>query len=166
MDCAQLPYSLAPGHNNAAGLTVIEGLAPFGGLDFKTFRGWAQYDPGQFIIRGDGSLYISGYPSTQWDFAWISNDQLYYFMTNYGNAGYSGQVTVATASDIPDTLTVYNAIMTIDKLPNQNPYFGQYLGANIRFTRMVAIETPLLQVESGIGLQFINGDQWMLVNTP
>jgi hypothetical protein len=87
-------------------------------------------------------------------------------MTTYGNAGYSGQVTVATTSDIPDTLTFYNAIMIIDKLPNQNPYFNQYLGANIRFTRMVAIETPLLQVENDLGLEFVNGDQWMLVNNP
>lgn len=164
MQCDQPAYAIAPGWNNAAGLTVIEGLEPFGGRAIQPFRGWATYDPGSFIIRGDGSLYTSGYPTAQWDFAWLSNDQLYYFMTTYGNAGYSGQVTVATTSDVPDTLITYNAIMIIDKLPNQNPYLNQYLGANIRFTRMVQIETPLLLIESGIGLQFIDGDQWMLIN--
>lgn len=165
MSCSQPLYALAPGHNNIDELVVIEGLQPFGETAIQGFRGWALYDPGQFIVRGDDTLYISGYPTTQWIFGWLSRDQLYYFQTTYGNAGYSGQVTVATTSDIPDTLTIYNATIKIDKLPNQNPYFTQYLDATIRFTRMVPIAVPLLQVENSLGLNFVNGDQWMLVNT-
>lgn len=162
--CTQPLYALAPGWNNIEDLVVIEGLTPFGGTEIQQFQGWATYDPGQFIIRGDSSLYIAGYPTALWKFGWLSRDQLYYFMTTYGNAGYSGQVTVATTSDIPDVLTIYNAIMIIDKLPNQNNYFGQYLDATIRFTRMVAIDSPMLFVD-GLGMQFVDGEQMTFVNT-
>lgn len=161
--CDQLPYAIAPGHNNAAGLTVIEGLAPFGGQAFKTFRGWSMYDPGQFIVMPTGMLYTSGFPSTQWVFSWMSDEQLYYFMTTYGNAGYSGLVTVATTTDIPNTLVTHNATMVIEKLPQQNPYFNQYLGGVIKFTRMVAIDS-LFMLESGLPLQLETGDQLLLEN--
>lgn len=164
MSCTQPLYALAPGWNNTDDLVVIEGLTPFGETAIQAFQGWATYDPGSWIIRGDGSLYTAGYPTATWKFGWLSRDQLYYFMTTYGGSGYSGQVTVATTSDIPDTLTIYNAVMIIDKLPNQNPYFNQYLDANLRFTRMTPISTPLLQVENNLGLNFVDGDQWMLVN--
>lgn len=164
MSCTQPLYALAPGWNNIDDLVVIEGLAPFGETPIQAFRGWATYDPGQFVIRGDGTLYISGYPTAQWIFGWLSRDQLYYFQTTYGNAGYSGKVTVATTSDIPDTLTIYNAVLIIDKLPNQNPYFNQYLDAVIRFTRMVPISEPMLYVDQ-LGMTFVDGEQMTFVST-
>jgi len=163
MTCTQPLYALAPGYNNQDELVVIEGLTPFGETPIQAFQGWATYDPGQFIIRGDGSLYISGYPTAEWKFAWLSRDQLYYFMTEYGNAGYSGPVTVLTTSDIPDTLITFNAMMVIDKLPNQNAYFDQYLDATIRFTRMVPIDSLFL-LETGFPLQLESGDALLLEN--
>jgi hypothetical protein len=163
--CIELEYALSPGYNTTD-FTVIEGLVPFeGALPFQAFRGWATYDPGTFVIRGDGTLLIEGYPTAQWVFNMMTKYQLKHLMDAYCGGSYSGLVTVKTTTDVPDTLITCNAVMTIDKLPLQNPYFGNYLPATIRFTRIVPIVTPLTLVESGIGLQFVSGEQWNLVNT-
>lgn len=162
--CIELAYALSAGYNTTD-FSVIEGLVPFEStLPFQAFRGWATYDPGVFTIRGDGSLSIQGFPTAQWVFSMMTKYQLKWLMDTYCGGSYSGLVSVKTTADTPDTLITFNAAMTIDKLPQQNPYFGNYLPATIRFTRMVATSAPLTFVGSGIGIQFVNGEQWDLVN--
>lgn len=163
-NCIELEYALSPGYNSDD-FTVITGLVPYEGASpILAVRGWATYDPGVFTVRGDGTLSIQGYPTAQWQFSLLDKYQLHYFMDTYCNGGYSGLVSVQTTSDIPDTLVSFNSVMTIKKLPEQNPYFGYYLPATITFTRMVATSNPLTLVESGIGLRFVNGGQFDLVN--
>jgi len=163
MTCTELEYALSPGYNSDD-FTVITGLVPYEGAEpILAVRGWSFYDPGIMTVRGDGTFLIEGYPTTSWNFSLLDKYQLKYLMDTFCGGGYSGLVTVRTTSDIPDTLIDFNAVMTIDKLPNQNAYFGYYLPATIRFTRMVAISTPLTLVESGIGLRFISGETFNLV---
>lgn len=162
--CTELEYALSPGYNTDD-FTVITGLVPYEGAEpILQFRGWATYDPGIFTVRGDGTLLIEGFPTAQWIFNLLNKYQLKYLMDTYCGGGYSGLVSVQTTSDIPDTLVTFNAVMTIKKLPEQNPYYSFYLPATITFTRMVATSEPLTLVESGIGLQFVSGEQFNLVN--
>lgn len=83
----QYDFRIASGYNMPLGsLTNVELLKPTNDKYF--YPPIALYDPGQFIVRGDGQLYIAGYPSVQW--AWTGNPggrvtraQARLLMTNY-----------------------------------------------------------------------------------
>lgn len=132
-------YKLAAGYNNAAGLVNIESITPSGDKAFYPPQGVGAYDPGQFRIRGDGTVYVSGFAATEWLFSKITRAQVRYLQTTYCNSGWSGKVTVATKTDNINTYANFNAVMVLTKLPESQRNFTIYRDYVVRFTRMEAI---------------------------
>lgn len=139
-------YQLAAGWNNAGALTGLEGLLVANDfLPFKTFRSWGTYSPGEAVIRGDGTIVFDGYPSCQWILGGMTRLQLQYLQDTYCSGGYSGKVTVRTATDNVNTSTGapafenYNAVMRLPTIKDADYKGRSYRQYAIAFTRLVAI---------------------------
>ncbi len=142
-------YKIAAGYNVGSGSLVnIETIKPTGDTYFYPPQSYGFYNPGGDIIRGDGSLYVQGYPSTQW--VWAGNPsgrltpgQEYYLQTTYCNGGRSGQVTILTTTDVVSsgvpTYARFNAIIRLSKLPDSGKNFKNFGQFVAYFTRMVAL---------------------------
>lgn len=139
-------YQIAVGWNNAGALAGLEGvLLANDFLPFKTHRSWGTYLPGESIVRGDGTVVFDGYPSCQWIFAGMTRLQLQYLQDTYCSGGYSGKVTIRTATDNVNTSTGapafenYNAVMVLTPLKEASYAQRAYRQYAINFTRLVAI---------------------------
>jgi hypothetical protein len=142
-------YSIASGWNVAlVSLVNIETIKPTGDVYFYPPQSYGFYNAGQDIIRSDGSLYVAGYPSTQW--IWAGNPsgrltpgQEYYLQQTYCNGGRSGQVTILTTTDVVSngepTYARFNAIIRLSKLPDSGKNFKNFGQFVAYFTRMVAL---------------------------
>lgn len=135
-------YQLAAGWNNAAGLRGLEGVFIANDfIPFKTFKSWGTYDPGEAIIRGDGTIVFDGYASCKWVFSIITRLQVQYLQDTYCSGGYSAKVTIKTATDNVNSSTAlpayenYNAIMRLQP-PGERRYYPNY---PIAFSRLVAL---------------------------
>jgi hypothetical protein len=131
--------AIAPGYNNTAGLTLIQDLVSFEGEAFNPPSMYGTYNPGQFRIRGDGTIIINGYPSCAWLFSMITWGQIAYLNRIYCNGQYSGKVTLKTRTDDPLVWGVFNAVMTLEKLTDSRKNYGWQEDWIANFTRMVAL---------------------------
>lgn len=131
--------AIAAGYNNAVNLAAIEAITPPGDRPFFTPRAFGLFDPGQFRIRGDGTVYTAGYPTAQWLFSAITQAQVRYLMETYCANGYSGKVTIRTRTDDPDTYTNYNAVLLLPKLSESDKKFAKFRNYGMTFVRLVAI---------------------------
>jgi len=131
--------AIAAGYNNAIALAAIEAITPPGDRPFVAPRALGLYDPGQFRIRGDGTLYTAGFASAQWLFSAITQLQVRYLMETYCANGYSGKVTVSTRTDDPDSYANYNAVMLLPKLSESDKKFARFRNYAATFTRMTAL---------------------------
>lgn len=135
-------YKLAAGWNNAAGLTGLEGVFIANDfIPFKTFKSWGTYNPGEAIIRGDGTIVFDGYPSCSWVFSIITRLQVQYLQDTYCSGSYSGKVTIRTSTDNVNTTTAlpayenYSAVMRLQP-PGESKYYKNYA---IEFSRLIAL---------------------------
>lgn len=135
-------YRIGAGHGLPIGsLTNIEDIVPSGDTAFYPPDVYGSYNPGQFIIRGDGSVYLSGYPSEDWHWhgnpgGRISRLQVRYLQETYCNNGYSGPVTILTQTDNPGVYGRYNAIMVLPKLPEGGKNFTVFQDYRVQMTRL------------------------------
>lgn len=132
-------YQIAAGNNNAAGLVNIENITPTGGTPFKPPQGVGNWNPGAFRIRGDGTVYIAGYASTEWVFTTLTRLQHRYLMETYCNNSYSGKVTIRTKADDEDTYANYNAVMILSPLADAERNFTVYNNYAVQFVRVEAL---------------------------
>lgn len=133
-------YQIATGYNNAAGLVNIENITPSGSRAFDAPDGLSKYRPGgQAIIRGNGTITWTGYPSTEWEWSLITLQQVRYLMTTYCASGYSGLVTIKTQTDNIEVYANFNAVMTLTPLPEFPLLYPEIAPYKVRFTRMVAL---------------------------
>lgn len=133
-------YQIAAGNNNAAGLTNIEDITPSGDEAFLAPDGIGKYRPGATAqIRGDGTIVWAGYPSTSWEFSYLTLAQIRYLQTTYCSNGYSGLVTIRTHTDNNETYANFNAVMILPVLPDTPLLYPVITNYSIRFTRMVAL---------------------------
>ena len=135
-------YKLAAGHNNAAGLAVVEGVKPSGDIYAFTYpKSLGTGDPGQRETREDGLDYFAGYLYDEWHYAVMTRIQRNYLRTTYCASGYSGKVTVRTRVDA-ETYANYNAaihIPTPRDLGINNQRQKKWLNVVIAFTQMEAL---------------------------
>jgi hypothetical protein len=137
-------YQIAVGHDNTAGLRGLEGIVVAPGVrPFTVFKGWGNYNPGQTVIDGLGLESYSGFPTTQWLFAGVLREQVYFLMNTYCGGSYSGLVTVRTSTDQLDgngdpVFAVFNAALRLPKL-NEIQWRGRKAqNYALTFSRMVA----------------------------
>lgn len=131
-------YRIAAGFNNAVGLVNVEKIAIAGERGF-IMQNYGHFNPGAFKVRGDGTLFLSGFGSTSWIFEAITKNQFRYLQETYCNNGYSGKVTIRTRTDDPDVYANYNAIMILPKLPDLRKVTSGFADNRVTFTRLVAI---------------------------
>lgn len=132
-------YAIAPGYNNAGGLTLIQALVDYDGQPFNPPSIYGTYNPGTFRVRGDGMVDIVGYASCAWLFSMITWEQITYLNRRFCNGSYSGKVTLKTRTDDPKVWGVYNAVMTLEKLTESRKNYGFQEDWVANFTRMVAL---------------------------
>lgn len=132
-------YQIAAGHDNAAGLVNIEAITPSGDKTFYPPAGVGTYNPGEFRIRGDVSLYIAGEASCEWVFSSLTRAQVRYLMTTYCASSYSGKVTIRTKTDNINTYANYNAVMVLPKLTETERNYTRYRNYRIRFIQVTAL---------------------------
>lgn len=135
-------YKIGAGYNLPAGsLTNIESITPSGDTAFYPPVSYGLFNPGDFKIRGDGKVYLSGFPSTQW--IWTGNPggritqkQARYLQDTYAGGGYSGTVTIQTQTDNPGTYGRFNAVMILPKLPDAGKNFNVFQQYAVSFSRL------------------------------
>ena len=136
---------IAVGNDNAAGLSAFETVM----ASYDTFRtlhpgiapfSWGRYNPGQFRILGDGTIYQAGYASIEWVIGFMTRAQLRGLSDDYCAGGYSGKVTIKDRLDDATTYANYNAVIILPKLTElqirQSVYWEN---VTLRMTRIVAI---------------------------
>ncbi len=133
-------YAIAAGWNNTALLKTIESITPPSDRPFYPVNGYSSFNPGAIRIRGDGSIYLAGYPSCGWRFSAMTRKQYQYLMSTYtvGGNSYSGKVTIRTRKD-DGTFANYNAVLLLPILPEVQRVLKLYRDVEIRFSRLVAI---------------------------
>lgn len=133
-------YAIAPLWNVAlASLTNFESLSISGEPALKVGGMYGTYDPGVMRIRGDGTLYLAGYPSCALPFPGITRGQVRYLSVTFCNNGYSGKVTIYTRLDDPATYARYNAVMRLPKLSESQKRWSSFQDYIVRFDRLVAL---------------------------
>jgi hypothetical protein len=132
-------YAIAAGNDNAAGLVNIENITPSGDNAFYPPAGIGTYNPGDFRMRGDSTLYLAGYASCEWVFRKITRAQLRYLMDTYCSSSYSGKVTITTKTDNANTYANYNAVMLLPKLVESARNFTIYSDYRVRFIKVEAL---------------------------
>lgn len=135
-------YQIAAGWNNASGLRGLEGVFIANDfIPFKTFKSWGNFNPGDAVVRGDGTVVFDGYPSCVWMFSIITRLQVQYLQDTYCAGSYSGKVTIKTSTDNVNATTAlpafenYNAVLRLQP-PGSRRYYRDYA---LTFTRLIAI---------------------------
>lgn len=129
-------YKIASGYNVAAGSLVnIESITPTSDVAFVAPQVLGTFDPGKYIIRGDGTLYLTGFPTQQWLFSALTRLQLAYLRTTYCSGGWSGLVTINTR--LGDTPYVrYNAVMILPKPSESEGRLYAYKNYSVKMARL------------------------------
>lgn len=104
-----MTYSIASGHDNAAGLTALTSLIPSGGTAIRNPFSYGSYRPGVRRVRPDGVAYNTGFAEAVWTFRVLFGDQYNLLNDDYANDETNGnKVTVRTPG--PDgAFANYNA---------------------------------------------------------
>jgi hypothetical protein len=136
---AYYSHSIAAGYNVALlSLVNIESIKPTSDKYFIYPLASPLYDPGTYRIRGDGSVYVAGFPAIDWQFTGMTKAQYEYARTTWCNGGFSGQVTIYTR---PGTTAYarYNAVLILPK-PTDMKWAGDaFEDVKWKFRRLVAL---------------------------
>lgn len=134
---ARYDYRIGAGHNLPLGsLTNIEAITPSGDVTFYAPQSWGNYDPGQYKMRGDGRVYVSGHEVTHWRWRSMTRKQYQYLQDTYCGGGQSGTVTAYTLLDNPGTYERCNATMILPKLPDAGPNFSRYTNVDVLLVKL------------------------------
>ena len=145
MACDEREYQIAPGHDAAYYLGIWVEIEVAGGYPalFQPPLVFPGYDAGAVQTRGDGRVYLAGFPSVRWVISVMSREGHYYLRQTYctegGVVGYSGLVTVRTDLGDAGTFANYNATMVLPKEADTDYRLRQLFDYPIVFTRLVAI---------------------------
>ena len=133
-------YSIAPGHDNAAGFINVETMIDASDRTFRAVVGHPAYDPGSPRTLSNGRSSFEGFAATTWNSGLVRwSGYLYLYTTILGGA-YDGEVSMRTRTK-GGAYTNYNAILRIPtEVELENVNKGQAHPRFIwTFTRMVAI---------------------------
>lgn len=139
-------YRIAAGHSVALGsLTNIENIVPAGERALYPPASYGTYSPGQYRIRGDGTVYVAGYPSVLWPWRGRPGGYITYGQAKYlrelicGSGGWSGKATIYTTTVSASTYERYNCVAVFPQFAESEPNFKIFAGFAIRMTRLVAL---------------------------
>jgi hypothetical protein len=131
-------YSIAAGHNNAAGLVVVGLIVPSSHIAFFEPVARPSWNPGITRIRLDAMNYQAGYDSQEWLFQFMTFAHYAYFRTTYCGGGYSGKVTIRTRYQTASYFNA-NAIASLP-LPSQLQSTGQgYQNVPVVMRKIIAL---------------------------
>lgn len=126
-----MPYQLAEGYNNAAGLTPLDEIVSGEPLESHA-TSLGTFATGFETVTLSGEVFDDGYYTWTWTFAALTPADIAAIETNILNGARSGPVTVETRNRY-GTFDQYNAILTLPRLlPLQGLKFG---GVVFEFTR-------------------------------
>lgn len=110
-------HAIAGGHNVALNLLNLWEHHSVSGRYFLPVRSWGNYRKGIIRLRQDGKVARVGDPSTAWD--WLCyHTQYKYLSTAYCNNDLTGNVTIYTITDTPNTFVRLNAILRLPDIPD------------------------------------------------
>jgi hypothetical protein len=136
-------YQIAVGNDNAAGLATLEGTVAAGASKpFPPVTNFQFVDPGEFRIRANGTLFVSGFISLTWRLdGGIDAVMEKYLRDTYCSSRYSGLVTIKTDIETNGTYANYNAVMYLPKRAEAGIIDGSLIFTpyNIRFVRVEAL---------------------------
>lgn len=129
--------AIAAGFNVAlVSLTPIASITPTGDEQFAPPKSTGLYDPGMFVVDGDGNINIQSFAVAPWMFTRLTWLQLYYASATWCSGGWSGPVTVLTPIGSQNgTYTRLNAILILPK-PSELRSEYRYQEAVWKFTRL------------------------------
>lgn len=132
-------YRIAAGWNVALGSLVnIESILPGGDTyRFKAPQAYGAYNAGQYRTRGDGQIYLAGYPSLAWTFGVLTRLQFEYLRTTYCNGGFSGKVTIYTTLG-SSAYARMNSVMILPTPAGTDGAFYAFKNYSAQMTRLVA----------------------------
>lgn len=136
---AYYSHSILTGHNVAlVSLINIEAIVPSGDVAFNYPLASPLYDPGTYRVRGDGTVYVAGFPSIEWKFTGLTKKQYEYARTTWCAGGFSGYVTIYTR---PGTIAYarYNATLVLPKPTDITWSVSAFAEVTFKFTRLVAL---------------------------
>lgn len=132
-------HSIAAGHDVAlVSLVNIEDITPSSDRAFNYPLASPLYNPGNYRIRGDGTVYVSGFPSIDWKFVGMTKKQYEYARTTWCAGGWSGYVTIYTRPGT-EAYARYNAVLTIPKPTDVTWSVSAFSDVVFKFTRLVAL---------------------------
>ena len=135
-------YQIAAGHDNEAGLVAWENLIADDATRYMippTIRGG--FNPGQILIRGDGTEYLAGHQSLAQVFTWVSYAEDLMLQEDICGAvgSYSGPVTLRARLSPAGSYANYNAIIHLPKPNERDEAVGRINNYRILYTRLTVI---------------------------
>lgn len=118
-------------------LTNVESLVPSNSRRFYAPVSEGLYDPGQYKIRGDGTIFLEGYPETVWRFDALHHLQYFYLRDTILSGAYAGKVTIYTRL-ATTTYSRMNAVMILPKPSELQWKPSGFPDVSIRMTRLAA----------------------------
>lgn len=116
----QYPNSkVAPGYDNSVGLVAWESIRPTGDIPFIAPVVFGSFLLGQEHTTTIGTFYYGGYPSAKPFFGYVTENQAYYVYHTILGDNWSGPATVEFRVINPSVYSIYNTILKIEQLPNQ-----------------------------------------------
>ena len=133
-------YSIAPGHDNAAGFINVETMIDASDYEFEVVSGHPAYDPGSRRTLSNGLPSFQGYPTTTWTSGLVRWSGYLYLYTTVLAGSYGNEVSMRTRTK-GGAYSNYNAILNIPTEAellnvNKGKAHPQFIWT---FTRMVGI---------------------------
>lgn len=128
---------IALGYDNTAGLAPWESLVP-GGSPIKFFAPvvYGSYDPGEEHTNTDGTPYFGGFALVAPVWGVVTQWQAYYCYHTICNDVYWAKATVKFRAIDPDTWSVYNTLIRMKKLKDQQKQSMAFPSFAVSYTRL------------------------------
>ena len=130
-------YQIAAGHNNAAGLANVETLTDAGGNLFKPPSALGTYQAGEVVPTLSGSIAVVGSAFVVWNWTMLTT-QYAYLKTTYCAGGYTGLVTIRTATEQYAVYANYNARLILPQVGELQRISIGYI-VPVRFVELEAL---------------------------
>ena len=131
-----MSYQLAAGHNNAAGLVVLQNILVSGKILGSRLSSIGSFVTGREIEYLDGTIQDDGFDAWEWTFNGLTIAEYAYFKTTFLAGARSGKVTAQTRLN-EGAFVVRNATLTLPRSPR---LVGEKYGdVVLSFTRGAAL---------------------------
>lgn len=137
-----MTYSIASGHNNAAGLVAITSITPAGSTAFFAPQAYGTYRPGLRRVRADGAVYETGFAEATWTFRVMFGVQYDYLYTTYATDATNGNRVTIRTRNRNGTFANFNARLILPQradLDYRSDSRFPFENVEVRFARLEAL---------------------------